>query len=86
MTDDILDLIEQRGTCRKADKYKGICSEIKRKIRQRKAEWHTKECKEIEDYEAKYDLFNLKKKHVTNSNPLSSSQYLKDKNGNKIES
>lgn len=81
MTDDNLDLMEQRCNCRKAYKYKGIGG-----IRITK--WYTKECKEIEDYESKYDLFNLKKiKHVTtSSNPLSPSQYLKDKNGNKIES
>lgn len=61
-------------------------SEYTPKLKQRKPVWHTKKCKEIEDYETKHDLFDLHKQiDKTGSNRGSPTQYMETKNGNKIK-
>lgn len=59
MTDEILILMEERRKNKSNfHKYK----ELKSKIKLAKEEWIRKNCEEIEEYERKYDSFNMHKK------------------------
>lgn len=64
MTNDILDLMEERRRYKNRNdtKYKELHRELRKKIRQTKAEWFSKECTEIEMYDKNYDMFHLHKK------------------------
>lgn len=64
MTDEILDLMDQRRKFKNKDEvmYHTLQRNIRSKIRQAKEEWLTIECKEIETLEAKHDSFNVHKK------------------------
>lgn len=63
MNDEVLSIMEQRRQANKNDnhKYRQINNEIRKRIRQTKQEHFEDKCKEIEEHQNKYDLFNLHK-------------------------
>jgi hypothetical protein len=87
MTQDILDLMEQRRKMKNyPDKYKEINKHIKKRIKEAKEEWIKEQCEEMETYEKKYDAFNMHKKvkEITGSIKKCQIGKLKDKDGNLI--
>lgn len=64
ITDKILELMEKRrlakDKCRQ--KYKEIHKQIRTEIRAAKETYYRKKCQEIEELQAKYDIFNVHKK------------------------
>ncbi|XP_072384560.1 uncharacterized protein [Diabrotica undecimpunctata] len=63
MTDDILDLMEQRRLAKNNETlYNSIQKEIRRKIREAKSQHLAKHCHDIEELENRYDTFNMYKK------------------------
>ncbi|KAL1446457.1 hypothetical protein WDU94_005636 [Cyamophila willieti] len=64
MTDEILDMIEERRKFKNKDvtRYKQIHKEIRRKVKEAKETWLNEKCNEIEDLERKHDSLNMHKK------------------------
>jgi len=63
ITDDILELIEQRRRLKyNTMEYRTKQREIKNKIRDAKEKWMTERCREMEELERKHDMFNMYKK------------------------
>lgn len=64
MNDHILILMEERRKYKNKNQvqYREIHKKIKRMIREAKEDWFAKECLEIEQYQEKYDTFNMHKK------------------------
>jgi hypothetical protein len=48
------------------EKYQQIHKIIRTKIREAKEKWFSNECREIEQYEQKYDSYNMHKKNKIN--------------------
>lgn len=63
-------------------KYKEKHNIIRTKIREAKEQWMVQKCKEIEDLQAKHDLFNVHKKikELGNKNRKHHTTFLRDKN------
>ena len=85
MTDDILDLMEERR-CLKGDRerYDEINREVKRRCRERKEEWFNQQCEEVEQldrmhmHQKKYERV----KQITGIKNATRSSTVKDKHGN----
>lgn len=77
---------ERRNNKNNAAKYKEIQNLIRRKIRRAKEDWVRRECEAIEEYEKKYDSFNLHKKikELTGMAKHKQPRVIKDKNGTLI--
>lgn len=88
MNDQILSMMEQRRQFKNTDEhtYRKLNYEIRKKIREAKETYFEEKCKEIEDLQNRYDLFNLHKKvkemtGIQHHNPTNA---LLDRNGNTI--
>ncbi|CAG9837494.1 unnamed protein product [Diabrotica balteata] len=89
MSDEIVDKMDERRKFKNknAEKYQQIHKTIRTKIRQAKEKWFSNECREIEQYERKYDSYNMrkKKKSLTNNRKFNKSpNSIKDSDGNLI--
>lgn len=88
MNDAILSMMEQRRQFKNKDKHKynKLNFEIRRKIREAKEVYFIEKCKEIEDLQNRYDLFNLHKKvkKIAGLNHHNPTNTLLDRNGNTI--
>lgn len=88
MTEEILDLMDKRRNQKGKDeqKYKNINKVIRNKINDAKERHMKQQCQEIEDFEKKYDMFNMHKKirQVTGTGRKKQRGFIKDKKGNII--
>ena len=85
MTQEILDMMEERRVRKNNPDYKLIDKETKRKCKERKEEWYNDLCKEIEELEREHKIRELheKVKKMTDRkrNIKTNSGCIKDKNG-----
>lgn len=83
MTDEILQMMEERRLHKNKDTYKGIQREIRKKIRCTKEKWYEGKCSEIEELMSKNDSFNVHKKvkEMCGIKRTNKSNILLDKNG-----
>lgn len=90
MTEEILQLMDRRRTFKNKDpvKFGELQREIRSKIRNAKECQLSKECREIEELQAKHDFFNMYKKvkQTTGMQRNNGSGVLTDKNGNFLTS
>ena len=85
MTQEILDMMNERIVRKNSPNYKLIDKEIKRKCKERKKEWYNDQYKEIEELESEHKIRELheKVKKMTDRkrNIKTNSGCIKDKNG-----
>lgn len=85
MTDEILLLMNERRQQKTKNnrKYRELNKIIRRKCGEAKEAWLRDKCKEIEDYQSKYDLFNVHKsiKQLTGRQHKKCTGILRDSNG-----
>ena len=62
MTQEILDMMNERKVRKNSPDYKLIDKEIKRKCKERKEEWYNDLCKEIEELEREHKIRELHEK------------------------
>lgn len=84
MNEEILKLMdERRQNKNNINEYAKLNSQIKIKIKHAKEEWLKRNCEEIEEYEKRYDSFNMHKriKEMTGLNKHKVSTVLKNREG-----
>uniref|UniRef100_A0A8D8Z356 Craniofacial development protein 2 n=1 Tax=Cacopsylla melanoneura TaxID=428564 RepID=A0A8D8Z356_9HEMI len=89
MTEEILELMEERRLNKgKAEEYRRIQKNIRRKIREAKDKEHKEKCDEIEFHQSRFDSFNVHRKvrEVTGKYRKNGSGKLMDEDGNLIMS
>lgn len=66
LTDDVLNMMEQRRKSKNKEnqEYRNIKNEIRTRTRQTKQTYFEENCKEIEEPQNKYDLFNKYKEMI----------------------
>lgn len=83
MTNEILHMMEERRLHKNKDTYKGVQTEIRRKIRCTREKFYDGKCSEIEELMSKHDNFNVYKKvkELCGIKKMNRNNILLDKNG-----
>ncbi|KMQ95932.1 endonuclease-reverse transcriptase [Lasius niger] len=86
MTDEILQMMDQRRSLKNKDKekYEELDRKIKKEVKAAKKEWMKGKCKEIEELQDKHDHTNVHRKirEVTDKRKQKTTAFLLDNDGN----